>query len=169
MKPIVIAIATMALLTFACKKTDEVVTGSAETATVASTSEIPGTASPNDLNPVRAQMFVDDFTIGHEVGADGMIPTGKTGDDFAPGQMVYLTMKVKDAPATTAVKAVFYGPGEKVVGEETKKVAGGEKFMTFTKGTKGWPKGDYRVDTFVGDEKVNSQQFQIVPPAGAGK
>jgi hypothetical protein len=169
MKMILVCLSVVALLAFACKKTDEALTGSAETATAVSTTEISGTASPNDLNPVRAQAFIDDVTIGHSVGADGTIPTGQTGDDFAAGQPIHIAMKVNDAPAGTAVKVVFYGPGEKNVGEETKTVAGGEKFMTFERATKGWPKGDYRADVFTGDEKVNTQQFQIVAKAGAGK
>jgi len=165
----VAAMTLVALFTYGCKKGDEVATGTAETATAASTSEISGTQSPNDLNPVRAQSFIDDVTIGHSVGADGAIPTGQTGDDFAPGQTIYLAMKVKDAPANTAVKVVYYGPGEKTVGEETKNVPSGATYMTFEKATKGWPKGDYRADVFAGDEKVNSQQFQVVDAAGAGK
>jgi len=157
------------ILAFGCKKTDEAATGTAETATAATTSEISGTQSPNDLNPVRAQSYIDDVSIGHEVAADGTIPAGKTGDDFAPGQPINITMQVKDAPAGTAVKVVFYGPGEKNVGEETKNVAGGEKFLAFKKDTKGWPKGDYRAEVWTGDEKVSTQQFQIVDAAKSGK
>lgn len=169
MKATAVAMA-MALVVFAgCKKSDEVATGSADTATAATTSEIAGTQSPNDLNPVRAQAYVDDFTIGHEVGADGTIPTGRTGDDFAPGEPVNIVMKVKDAPAGTAIKVVFFGPGEKNVGEETKNTAAGQTFLAFQKDTKGWPKGDYRAEVWAGDEKVNTQQFQIVDAAGAGK
>ncbi len=168
-KTITLALAVTLVLAVGCKKTDEVATGTAETATVASTTEISGTSSPNDLNPVRAQAFVDDVTIGHEVGADGTIPTGRTGDDFAPGQTIHIAMKTADAPAGTAVKVVFFGPGEKNVGEESKSTATGVTFLTFSKDTKGWPKGDYRAEVWAGDEKVNTQQFQIVDAAGAGK
>jgi hypothetical protein len=156
-------------LVFGCKKTDEATTGEAETATAASTSEIPGTQSPNDLNPVRAQAFIDDVTIGHEVGPDGKIVTGKGGDDFAPGETIHIAMQVKDAPAGSAVKVVYYGPGEKQVGEETKQVPTGATSLAFDKATDGWGKGDYRADVFIGDEKVNTQQFQIVDARGAGK
>ncbi len=157
------------VLAFGCTKTDEAATGTAETATTVTTAEIPGTQSPTDLNPLRAESFIDDVTIGHEVGPDGTIPAGKTGDDFAPGHAVNIAMKVKDAPAGTAVKVVFYGPGEKNVGEETKTVAAGQTFLVFKKDTAGWPKGDYRAEVWTGDEKVNTQQFQIVDAAGAGK
>lgn len=169
MKRMTVILALTLIAAFGCKKTDEATTGTAETATAATTSEIAGTQSPNDLNPVRAQSFIDDVTIGHEVAADGTIPAGKTGDDFAPGEAVNIAMKVKDAPAGTAVKVVFYGPGEKNVGEETKNVAAGETFLAFKKDTAGWPKGDYRAEVWTGDEKVNTQQFQIVDAPKSGK
>jgi hypothetical protein len=168
-KVLIFSLSLILVTAVSCKKTDEAVTGSADTATAASTSEIPGTTSPNDLNPVSAQAYIDDVTIGHEVGADGTIPTGKTGDDFASGETVKIAMKVKDAPAGTAVKTVFFAKDEKNVGEKTMTIAGGEKFLVVEQATTGWPQGDYRADIFVGDEKVNSQQFQIVPAAGAGK
>lgn len=168
-KAVVVTLALGLVFLTACKKTDEVATGTAETATAATTSEIAGTQSPNDLNPVRAQAYIDDVTIGHEVAADGTIPTGRTGDDFAPGETVHIAMKTKDAPAGTAVKVVFFGPGEKNLGEETKTTAAGQTFITFNKATKGWAKGDYRAEVWTGDEKVNTQQFQIVDAAGAGK
>lgn len=169
MKTAVVTMALALVVLTGCKKSDEVATGSAETATTATTAEIPGTQSPNDLNPVRAQAYIDDVTIGHEVGADGTIPAGKTGDNFAPGETIHIAMKVKDAPANTAVKVVFFGPGEKNVGEETKNTTAGQTFATFEKATKGWPKGDYRAEVWTGDEKVNTQHFQIVDAKNAGK
>jgi hypothetical protein len=160
---LVLALIVATSAAFACKKTEEATTGTAQTATAATTSEISGTASPNDLNPIKAQSYVDDVTIGHEVGADGTIPTGKTGDNFVSGQKIYIAMKVKDAPPNTAVKVVYNGPPDNTkVGEETKNVPAGATFMVFEKDTKGWKKGDYAADVFVGDEKVNTQHFNVV-------
>src|SRR5436309_8371358 len=62
--------------------------------------EIAGTSNANDLNPVKAQTMIDDVTIGHKV-VDGTIPQADQGDDFAPGQPIYITMKVADTPATS--------------------------------------------------------------------
>lgn len=169
-RTLLVGVALIGIVAFGCKKAEEgAQPESGDTATAATTSEIPGTTSPNDLNPVRAQSYIDDVTIGHEVAADGTIPTGKTGDDFAPGQKVNITMKVNNAPAGTAVKVVFYGPGEKKVGEETKQVATGATYLAFQQATKGWPKGDYRAEVWTGDEKVNTQEFQIVDRGKAGK
>lgn len=164
-----LAVTSLALLlTVACKKTEEVVTGGVETP-AASTQEIAGVGNPNDITPMTAQAYIDDVTIGHEVGADGMIPAGKTGDDFAPGETVHLAMKVKDAPANATVKTVWYGPNETKVGDETKAVPSGATFLTFNIPTKGWAKGDYRGEVWIGDEKVNTQQFQIVDAKKSGK
>lgn len=163
-----IAPLVLATALFACKQSEEAATGSEPTATAASTSEIAGTTSPNDLNPVQAQSFIDDVTIGHEIGSDGAIPAGKTGDDFAPGESVNIAMKVNNAPANSAVKVVYSTGGNKV-GEETKSVPAGATYLGFTKATTGWAKGDYDADVYIGDEKVNTQHFQIVDAKGAGK
>ena len=145
---------------------DETAEPPAETTTV----EQPGTSSPSDVAPVTAQTWLDDFTIGHELQPDGMMVAGKGGDDFAPGQPIHLSMEVGDAPPNSTVKVVWYGPGETKIGEENKPVVAGQKYLAFTSGdTKSWAKGDYRAEVWIGDEKVNTQQFQIVDAAGAGK
>lgn len=142
----------------------------AEPPATTTTVEQPGTSSPTDIAPVTAQTWIDDVTIGHEVAADGSMVTGKAGDDFSPGQPIHLTMEVGDAPPNSTVKVVVYGPGETKATEENKPVVAGQKYLpfAFTK-TKAWKKGDYRAEVWIGDEKVNTQQFQIVDARGAGK
>jgi hypothetical protein len=160
---------TVALFLGACKKHEgaEPEAGAPPTAT---TAEMAGTSNPSDVNPVSAQVWIDDVTIGHAIGADGKIPTGKTGDDFAPGQPIHIAMSVGDAPAGSAVKVVWYGPNETKIGEENKNVPMGAKTLDFsTTDTKKWAKGDYRAEVWIGDEKVNTQQFQIVDAGKAGK
>ena len=110
------------------------------------------------------------MTIGHEVGTDGAIVTGKGGDDFAPGQPIHIAIETGDAPPSAVVKVVWYGPNETKINEENKPVVAGQKYLNFTAGDTGsWAKGDYRAEIWVGDEKVNTQQFQIVDAACAGK
>ena len=134
------------------------------------TGEVPGVGNPADASPINAQQWVDDVTIGHNLAADGSVTAGEGGDDFAPGQAVHLAMDVDDAPENTAVKVVWYGPNETKIAEETKNVTPNQKYMTFSaQNTSSWAKGDYRAEVWVADEKVNQPQFQIVPPAGAGK
>lgn len=140
----------------------------AEAPAMTTTQEQPGMDQPGDVSPVNAQTWLDDFTIGSEIGADGAMVTGKTGDDFAPGQPVHLAMEVGDAPVGAAVMVKWVGPNETPMGEETKSVVDGQKYMNFSaRDTKSWGKGDYRAEVWVGDEKVNQQMFQIVDASKA--
>ena len=140
-----------------------------DTAAATTEQEVAGADQPGDLNPVEAQTFVDDVTIGKNV-VDGMIPTEAQGDDFAPGETVNIAMKVADAPAGSKVKVVWFGPGETRITEEEKTVNQGDQFLTFqAANTSSWQKGDYRAEVWVGDEKVNQQQFQIVDASEAGR
>ena len=142
----------------------------AEPPATTTTVEQAGTSSPSDVAPITAQTWLDDFTLGHELAPDGMMVAGKGGDDFAPGQPVNLSMEVGDAPPNSTVKVVWYGPNETKIGEENKPVVAGQKYLAFTAAdTASWAKGDYRAEVWIGDEKVNTQQFQIVDPADAGK
>ena len=141
-----------------------------DTATTVTEQEKAGVDSPGDLNPVEAQTMIDDVTIGHSTAADGSIAADQQGDDFAPGDTVNVSMEVGDTPAGSAVKVVWYGPGETKVGEDTKTVNAGDHYLAFeSASTASWAKGDYRAEVWIGDEKVNTQQFQIVDKSEAGK
>lgn len=157
-KTVIFAVLVIALFAIACGR-DE----TAEPPATTTTAEQAGTGSPSDVAPVTAQTWIDDVTIGSELAADGAMAAGKTGDDFAPGQPIHLSMEVGDAPPNSAVKVVWYGPNETKIGEESKPVVAGQKYLSFTAtDTASWAKGDYRAEVWIGDEKVNTQQFQIV-------
>jgi hypothetical protein len=165
MKNTLIAALAVSVTLIACGR-DETATPPPETTTV----EQPGTTNPSDIAPTTAQSWLDDVTIGHELSADGSMVTGKGGDDFAPGQPIYIAIETGDAPPGATVKVVWYGPNETKINEENKPVVAGQKYLNFTADkTASWAKGDYRAEVWVGDEKVNTQQFQIVDAAGAGK
>lgn len=160
-----LSVFAVSLLLIACGR-DE----TAEAPPTTTTVEQAGTSSPTDIAPTTAQSWLDDVTIGHELAADGSMATGKGGDDFAPGQPIHLAIETGDAPPSAIVKIVWYGPNETKINEENKPVVAGQKYLNFTAGdTASWAKGDYRAEVWVGDEKVNTQQFQIVDAAGAGK
>ena len=56
------------------------------------------------------------------------------------------------------------------IGEEEKTVETGAQYLTFqSTDTASWAKGDYRAEIWIGDEKVNQQQFQIVDAGDAGR
>jgi hypothetical protein len=158
------------VLGLACARESAEVDDQDDTATQATETEVPGTNQPGDLNPMEAQAHVDDVTIGRQVGADGTIPADAQGDDFAPGEPIVVAMNVGDTPAGSAVKVVWYGPGETKIGEEEKTVQAGQSHLSFNASdTTSWQKGDYRAEVWTGDEKVNEQQFQIVDKSEAGR
>jgi hypothetical protein len=164
-KLLILAMMLTVVAFVACGR-DETAEPPAETTTV----EQSGATSPADVAPVTAQTWIDDVTIGHELAPDGSMVAGKGGDDFAPGQPVHVTMEVGDAPPGSTVKVVWYGPNETKITEENKPVVAGQKYLSFSAAdTASWAKGDYRAEVWIGDEKVNQQQFQIVDAAGAGK
>lgn len=154
-----------------CKKPEEgAPPPSAESTPATTETEVPGVTSPSDLSPAAAQARVDDVTVGHALAADGKIADGKSGDNYAPGKPLYVAMSVEDTPAASAIKVVWLGPNDTRVGDETKTVTTGEKTLNFSAGnTAKWPLGDYRVEVWIGDEKVASKDFDIVEPAKADK
>ena len=155
---LLLSVAMLAVFVVACGR-DETAEPPAATTTV----EQAGTGSPADVAPITAQTWLDDVTIGSELAPDGSMAAGKTGDDFATGQPIHLTIETGDAPPSAVVKLVWYGPNETKIGEENKPVVAGQKYLSFTAAdTASWAKGDYRAEVWIGDEKVNTQQFQIV-------
>lgn len=157
-------------LALACKSQETAeVDDKSDTATQTTEQEVAGVNQPNDLNPVEAQTMIDDVTIGHKAGADGMIAAEDQGDDFAPGQPVVIAMKVGDAPAGSEVKLAVYGPGEVKVKDDAKTVNAGEQYLVFQVPTDSWQKGDYRAEIWIGDEKVNTQEFNITDKSEAGR
>ncbi len=140
-----------------------------EVTPVVTEQEVPGTAAQSDLSPMAAEARVDDVSTGHALGADGAIADGQSGDDFAPGETVHIAMKVGDTPAGSAVKIIWFGPGEKRIDETTKTVDAGQTYLNFEADTKDWAKGDYKAEIWIGDEKVNTESFQVVDAANAGR
>ena len=162
-------LASMLPFALACQSPERAEPGDPDdTAPQTTEKEVAGVDEPGDLNPVEAQTMVDDVTIGKMASADGTIAVENKTDDFAPGQPVFLSMNVGDATAGSAVKVACFGPGEAKVGEQEKPIPSGVKYLAFEIDTTGWGKGDYRAEVWIGDEKVNTQQFQIVDAENAG-
>ena len=150
------AVFSVALVTTACQPADK----GAATPTV-SEKEKPGTTAPSDLSAPEAETRIDDVTLGHSIAADNTIPSEQRGDEFA-AEPVFVAMKVADTPAGSAVKTVFFGPGDIRVHEEVKTVAPGQEHLSFEVNAADWAKGDYRVEIWLGDEKVATEHFNVV-------
>ena len=132
--------------------------------------EKPGLSRPGDVSPPVAQAMVDDVNIGVAVATDGQVPADSSLDNFLPGEDIYLSMDVSDAPAGTAIKVVWIGPGDQQIAAQAKTVAAGVSTLTFVQqDTRSWKPGDYRAEVWVGDEKVDDEVFDIVSTRSARK
>jgi hypothetical protein len=132
--------------------------------------EKPGISKPGDVSPPVAQAMVDDVNIGVAVDGSGRVPASSNPDNFLPGEDIYLTMDVSDAPAGTVVKVVWIGPGDRQIATQAKTVSQGVSTLKFIKqDTQSWRPGDYRAEVWVGDEKVNDEAFDIVAARSASK
>ena len=132
--------------------------------------EKPGISRPGDVSPPVAQAMVDDVNIGVAVATDGQVPADSSPDNFLPGEDIYLSMDVSDAPAGTAIRVVWIGPGDQQIATQAKTVAAGVATLTFVKqDTRSWKPGDYRAEVWVGDEKVDDEVFDIVSVRSARK
>lgn len=120
-------------------------------------------AVPPAFDRLDEKTWLADFTIGSELGADGTMVAGRTGDDFSPGQPIYISIEVGDAPPAATVKVIWYGPGETKIGEQERAVVAGPKHLAFAiTDTLGWKKGDYRLEAWLDGKKVDTLQFSII-------
>ena len=114
--------------------------------------------------------MVDDVTIGHKVDADGTIATADQGDDFAPGEPIHIVDEGRRRSRRLEGEGRLVRPGRDQDrrrgedGHDRRQVPDFEQTKTAS-----WPKGDYRAEIWIGDEKVNHQQFNITDKADAGK
>ena len=123
----------------------------------------PYGSSAQHLDPVKAQNMVSDVTLGKKVSADGNIVSADQANRFAPGEPIFIEMKVGGAPAGAAVKVAWYDANEQKVAEDQKAVGKKAKYVDFqAKNATAWPQGDYRAEVWIGDQKVAAQQFSIV-------
>lgn len=82
---------------------------------------------------------------------------------------LYATIKLKSAPADTAVKAVFYylEGNKQQIAEDTVSAEGG-RYLSFSLNPpeSGWPVGRYAVEFQLNNEVKERIEFSLVPAAG---
>lgn len=121
-----------------------------------------------EAGALEAERWLDDFSIGGEVDPRGAIPAEAARDRFSPGETVYVSMAVDDAPADAAVHVVFYDASGRKVAEDEKKVPAEALYLYFDSGdTANWPPGDYRVEIAVDGEVVDERALTLAAKEGA--
>jgi hypothetical protein len=120
--------------------------------------------SPSAL---EAERWLDDFSIGGEVDPRGAILAEAAREEFEPGETVYVSMAVDDAPAEAAVHVAFYDAGGQKVAEDEKKVPAGALYLYFDSGdTANWAPGEYRVEIAVDGEVVDEWALTLTAAEG---
>lgn len=122
-------------------------------------------AAPVNIFEVHTK-WVADFAIGSDVAPNGTVNAPKT--SFAPGEAIFFSAAVKDAPPASAVQLVWMGPNATKLGQEMKGIAEGQAVVYFqSPDTSAWAPGQYEAQLWVVDEKVNAQRFEIAGPDAA--
>ena len=83
---------------------------------------------------------------------------------------VYIVYMLSDAPKGTRLKAVWYADHVEGMADNSKfnqveaTAAGGSYIgaFSYTKPTKGWPTGDYRVELYIEDRLEKTLKFKVV-------
>lgn len=144
----------------ACSPADE----EPEAATREPAADAEPAESPGAL---EAERWLDDLSIGGEVDPRGAIPAEAAREEFAPGETVYVSMAVDDAPADAAVHVAFYDAGGQKVAEDEKKVPAAALYLYFDSGdTANWAPGEYRVEIAVDGEVVDEQALTLSASGG---
>jgi hypothetical protein len=123
----------------------------------------PGAEAETDTaGALEAERWLDDVSTGGEVDPRGAIAAEAVRERFAPGETVYVSMAVDDAPADAAVHVVFYDAGGQKVAEDEKKVPAEALYLYFDSGdTANWPPGEYRVEIAVDGEVIDEQAVTL--------
>ncbi len=131
-----------------------------------SESEIPGRHSPDDLDPLTAQRFVDHVRLGRDVDVEGQVPPQLVARTFATGSPIYVSLEVTDAPAGSLIQvALVDSATTEQVWSDRKPVPAGRSYLSFKVDDR-LPLGSYLARVTIGDETVARREFEVVEGHG---
>lgn len=123
--------------------------------------ERPGSTAPSDITAITAAVRISDLRVGTALDAEGKVAENQ--DNLNAGDAIHASIAVGDVGAGSKVKAVWLGPNDVRILDETKDVAVGTAFLAFhAPSTQGWAAGDYKVEIYLGDELASTETFDIV-------
>lgn len=154
---LMLALFVTLMATSACGPAD---TDTAEPTSDAETAE----ATPSD--PEQTTDWVGDVTLGTDVAADGTIPDDAATDRVPVGETAFVSVAAIEPPAGAQLRVTFLDPDGQVVAEDGKRVSpdGGAVFVS-SGPTAEWAPGSYRVEVWVGSERVAERTFELVEGA----
>lgn len=130
------------------------------TATTTAQASDASSTSVEEVIAVGEDKFFDKATVGEALEADGRAKE-KSGS-IKRGKTLYSTVSAREVPGGLAARVAWFNPQDHKVFEETRPVPQDTKFVTFeTKDTRQWTPGSYRVELWLGGDKVHEQTVQI--------
>jgi hypothetical protein len=107
-------------------------------------------------------ILIENFSMGTRLGPHGGIAKGANEQVFAVGDLIYVAMELKHAPIGTVVHVIWKAQGDLVLGEETKEVRRGQRFMNFAADSSSLPlEPKYHVEVFVNDKQLAKLDFGL--------
>ena len=121
---------------------------------------------PTEFPPTQtqAEAWIGDAEIGAKLD-----PAGRVADPrrvFGRGEPLYLVMDVSNALAEGAIRVMWFGPRGEAIRTDLKSIAEGQQQLTVhVADTNSWGPGQYRGETYAGDEHVDTRTFKIASRA----
>jgi len=158
MRKLVVVVAL--LCTFGCQKKETVVDRTVSKKGQAGETIIPSDARNTKIKEVPPMEIsvLERSSIGTKLAPDGTV--SESGDVFAPGQPVYVTLWLKESPVGLQTSVLFSDAKGKQL-DWPRKVMNGEKTATFKLDTTKLPPGDYRAQCYWGMNIEREYTFKL--------
>lgn len=106
--------------------------------------------------------WLGEVRVGGSVDPAGAVPVESATDRFAPGESIYVSMAVADAPENAAVHTVFLDAAGEKIAEDEKKVPAEAQYLYFDAGdTVNWLPGEYTIEIAVDGEVRERQSITL--------
>jgi hypothetical protein len=112
---------------------------------------------------MRTLPWVSDFRLGTKPDQTGRLTQFR--NEFSPDEPIYLSMQVNEVPRSTIVTSYWYGPSNLTLGYETQTISSGQSRLRFVRtDTREWQPGAYRVEVWIGNDKIGAKSFELAAP-----
>lgn len=164
MRYVLCVILSTLLFAGACKKeirTTDAPAGATTTSGVSRPSaENAATKDVKVLLPLERPSFVSTVMVGTGVNSDGSMTNSATA--FAPGAPVWVSMKLNNPPKESVGQVVWLDAAGKRLASERKEVPPNAPYLSFRSlDTSKWKPGQYKVEAWMGGDKVDEKPFAI--------
>ena len=131
-----------------------------------------GRASASDATDQASSSgdWIGDAAVGSRVDTEGAVPPEAHRGEFRPGETIYVSLEVGEAPPTASVHAVFLDAAGHKVAEDAKKVPARAGHLYFDSGdTADWAAGEGTITLSVDGSQVGEESFTLLEASPEGR